>query len=248
VVLVTGGSRGIGEAIARLFVARGARVAISARKLQGLAGVAESIAAAHGKDAVFAVGAHSGQEDQCVRLVREVVGHFGRIDVLVNNAATSPHYGPLLGADGAAWDKTFDVNLKGYFWCAREVARHLVDRRAPGSIIHVASILGIAPAPMQGVYSMTKAAVLSMTKTLAMELGPSRVRVNAIAPGFTETTFIGSRLKDELWAADIQKRTPLGRFGTPEDVAEAAAYLASDAASFVTGHALVVDGGFSHPG
>lgn len=243
VALVTGGSRGIGEAVARAFAARGASVAISSRKIVGVTAVAESIAAQHGRDKVFAVSAHSGEEDQCVRLVREVLARFGRIDILVNNAGTNPYYGVLLDADRETWDKTFDVNLRGYFWCTREVARHLIERRAQGSIVNVASIMGIVAAPMQGVYSMTKAAILSMTRTLAIELGPSKIRVNAIAPGFTDTTFAGAILKNPELAADIQKRTPLGRFGTPDEIAGAAVYLASDAASFLTGHTLVVDGG-----
>jgi NAD(P)-dependent dehydrogenase (short-subunit alcohol dehydrogenase family) len=245
VALITGGSRGIGEAIARTFVARGARVVIAARKLDGVDAVAASIAKQHGADRVRAVAAHTGKEDECVRLVEETVATFGKIDVLVNNAGTNPYFGPMIQAGGAAWDKTFEVNLKGYFWCAREVARRLVARGAPGSIINIASIAGVVTSPMQGVYSMTKAAVISMTKTLALELGPSGIRVNAIAPGFVDTRLASAVLKNEDLAKVVLGRTPLGRHGTPDEIAGGALYLASDAASFLTGHTLVIDGGLT---
>ena len=132
VAVITGGSRGIGEAIARAFVAAGARVAIASRKLEGVEAVAASIAKEHGSDRVRAVAAHTGKEDECVRLVREAITAFGKVDVLVNNAGTNPYFGPMVSAEGGAWDKTFDVNLKGYFWCAREVARHLSARERSG--------------------------------------------------------------------------------------------------------------------
>ena len=245
VAVITGGSRGIGEAIARTFVARGARVMIASRKLDGVASVAASIAKEHGEDRVRAVAAHTGKEDDCVRLIAEAIAAFGKVDVLVNNAGTNPHFGPLVSAEGGAWDKTFDVNLKGYFWCAREVARHLSGREAPGSIINVASVAGIVASPMQGIYSMTKAAVISMTKTLALELGPSRIRVNAIAPGFVDTRLASAVLKNDDLVKVVLGRTPLGRYGTPDEIAGGALYLASDAASFLTGHTLVIDGGLT---
>src|SRR5580698_1459895 len=245
VAVITGGSRGIGEAIARAFVAAGARVAIASRKLEGVEAVAASIAKEHGGDRVRAVAAHTGKEDECVRLIREAITMFGKVDVLVNNAGTNPYFGPMVSAEGAAWDKTFDVNLKGYFWCAREVARHLSGREAPGSIINVASVAGIVASPMQGIYSMTKAAVISMTKTLALELGPSRIRVNAIAPGFVDTRLASAILKNDDLLKSLVGRTPLGRYGEPDEIAGGALYLASDAASFLTGHTLVIDGGLT---
>jgi NAD(P)-dependent dehydrogenase (short-subunit alcohol dehydrogenase family) len=165
--------------------------------------------------------------------------------VLVNNAGTNPYFGPFLNADMGAWDKTFDVNLKGYFWCAREVARHLVARGAPGSIVNIASVAGLVASPMQGVYSMTKAAVISMTKTLAIELGPSKIRVNAIAPGFVDTRLASAILKNDDLLKSLVGRTPLGRYGEPDEIAGGALYLASDAASFLTGHTLVIDGGLT---
>jgi NAD(P)-dependent dehydrogenase (short-subunit alcohol dehydrogenase family) len=245
VAVVTGGSRGIGEAIARTFVAQGARVVIASRKLDGVASVAASIAKEHGEGRVRAVAAHTGKEDDCVRLIAEAIAAFGKVDVLVNNAGTNPHFGPLVSAEGGAWDKTFDVNLKGYFWCAREVARHLSARSSAGSIINVASVAGIVASPMQGVYSMTKAAVISMTRTLAIELGPSAIRVNAIAPGFVDTKLASAILKNDDLVKVVVGRTPLGRYGTPDEIAGGALYLASDAASFLTGHTLVIDGGLT---
>jgi NAD(P)-dependent dehydrogenase (short-subunit alcohol dehydrogenase family) len=245
VAVITGGSRGIGEAIARAFVSAGARVAIASRKLEGVEAVAASIAKEHGAGRVRAVAAHTGKEDECVRLIREAIAAFGKVDVLVNNAGTNPYFGPMVSAEGGAWDKTFDVNLKGYFWCAREVARHLSGREAPGSIINVASIAGIVASPMQGIYSMTKAAVISMTKTLALELGPSKIRVNAIAPGFVDTRLASAVLKNDDLVKVVLGRTPLGRYGTPDEIAGGALYLASDAASFLTGHTLVIDGGLT---
>src|SRR5579864_8724909 len=149
VAVVTGASRGIGEAIARTFAAHGAKVALASRKLEGVSAAAESIAAEHGADRVAAFAAHTGKEDECVRLIADAIARFGRVDILVNNAGTNPYFGPMIAAENSAWDKTFEVNLKGYFWCAREVARHCVAREAPGSIVSVASIAGLVGSPMQ---------------------------------------------------------------------------------------------------
>jgi NAD(P)-dependent dehydrogenase (short-subunit alcohol dehydrogenase family) len=245
VAIVTGGSRGIGEAIARTFAAHGARVVLAARKADGVAAVAGSIDKEHGDGRALAVAAHTGKEDECVRLVRQAVEHFGAVDVLVNNAGTNPYFGPMLNAEMGAWDKTFDVNLKGYFWCAREVARHCIARGAPGSIVSIASIAGLVGTPLQGIYAATKAAVISMTKTLAVELAPSKIRVNAIAPGFVDTRLAGAILKNEDLLHHVLGRTPMNRYGTPDEIAGGALYLASDAANFLTGHTLVIDGGMT---
>jgi NAD(P)-dependent dehydrogenase (short-subunit alcohol dehydrogenase family) len=245
VCLVTGGSRGIGEAIARTFVAHGARVVLAARKPEGVAAAAESIAKEHGAERVVGIAAHAGKEEDCGRLVRETIKRFGQVDVLVNNAGTNPYFGPMLNVDMGAWEKTFETNLKGYFWCAREVARHCLGREAPGSIINVASVAGLVGSPLQGVYGATKAAIISMTKTLAVELGPSRIRVNAIAPGFIDTRLASAILKNDELLKVVLGRTPLGRYGTPDEIAGGALYLASDAASFLTGHTLVIDGGMT---
>lgn len=240
VAIVTGASRGIGEAIARTFAANGARVVVASRKIEGVGAVAESI----GPNA-FAVAAHTGREEDCTRLVATAIETFGKVDVLVNNAATNPYFGPLLDADIGAWDKTFEVNTKGYFWMTREVARHLRTREAPGSIINMASVAGLVASPLQGIYAMTKASVISMTKTFAYELAPSNIRVNAIAPGFVDTRFASAVLKNDALLEEVLRKTPMKRYGQPDEIAGAALYLASDSASYLTGQAIVIDGGMT---
>ena len=240
VAIITGASRGIGEAIARSYAANGAKVVLAARKFEGLSAVAESI----GENA-YAVVTHAGKQDECKRLVEAAVAKFGKVDILVNNAATNPHFGPLLEVDEGAWDKTFDVNAKGYFWMARDVAKHCIAREAPGAIINIASITGLMGAPGQGVYAMTKAAVISMTKTLGAELAKTGVRINAIAPGFVDTKFAAAVLKNDVLVEEVIRRTPMGRCGQPEEIAGAALFLASDAASYMTGQTIVVDGGMT---
>ena len=249
VAIVTGASRGIGESIARTFAAHGARVALAARKPDVLASVAASINDLHpfggGGPRAIAIAAHTGKEQDCVELVRRTVAELGKVDVLVNNAATNPYFGPMIDIAEPAWDKTFEVNTKGYFWMCREVARHLRGRDAPGSLVNVASVAGLAAAPMQGVYGMTKAAVISMTKTFAVELASSKIRVNAIAPGLVETKLASAIITNDALMDIVRARTPLGRYGVPDEVAGGALLLASDAASFLTGHTLVIDGGMT---
>lgn len=243
VAIVTGGSRGIGEAIARALASHGAKVVVASRKLEGVEKVAKAILE-EGGDA-HAVAFHAGEIDAPQKLVDAALGKYGKVDVLVNNAATNPHFGPFLTVERSQWDKTFDVNLRGYFECARAVAKHLSDRDAPGSIVNVASIVALAGTPLQGVYAMTKAAVVSMTKTLAVELAAMKIRVNAIAPGIVETRFASALTTNPQISEVMLARTPMKRFGQPHEIAGAALYLASDAASFCTGHVLVVDGGLT---
>jgi NAD(P)-dependent dehydrogenase (short-subunit alcohol dehydrogenase family) len=245
VAIVTGASRGIGEAIARCFAANGAKVVIASRKIESLSAVAESI----GPQA-FAVAAHTGKQDDCAMLVDAAVKKFGKVDVLVNNAATNPYFGPMVDIDEGAWDKTFEVNTKGYFWMTREVVKHLRSREVAGqvpggSIIHVASVAGLVASPLQGVYAMTKAAILSMTKTLAYELAANKIRVNAIAPGFVDTKFAAAVLKNDTLLEEVLRMTPLKRYAQPDEIAGGALYLASDSASYLTGHTLVIDGGMT---
>jgi NAD(P)-dependent dehydrogenase (short-subunit alcohol dehydrogenase family) len=238
VAIVTGASRGIGAAVARSFVRAGAKVVLASRRIESLQQLAEELG-----PSAHPFAAHTGKEADCTALIREAVRRFGKAEVLVNNAGTNPYFGPLLEVENAAWDKTFEVNLKGYFWTARELARHLVDRGAPGAIVNVASVLGLKASPLQGVYGMTKAAVISLTRTLAAELGGARIRVNAIAPGLVDTRLASALVKDEAISKVWLDRTPLGRVAQPEEIAGAALYLASDASSYVTGEVLVVDGG-----
>jgi NAD(P)-dependent dehydrogenase (short-subunit alcohol dehydrogenase family) len=238
VAVVTGASRGIGEAVARAFAAAGAKVVLASRRIEGLTAVAKSLG-----DAAHPFAAHTGKEPECKELIAEAVRHFGKLDVLVNNAGTNPYFGPMLETSSAAWDKTFEVNLKGYFWCTRELARHCIARGAPGSVINIASVLGKRASPLQGAYGMTKAAVISMTRTLAFELGSAGIRVNAIAPGLIDTRLASALVNDEEISRGWMSRTPIARVGQPAEVASGALYLASDAASYVTGEVLTIDGG-----
>jgi NAD(P)-dependent dehydrogenase (short-subunit alcohol dehydrogenase family) len=251
VALVTGASRGIGEAIARALARGGAKVVIASRKAEGIEAAAARIRAAVPEAEVLPLVCHAGDTAQIEALVAAVVERYGAIDVAVNNAATNPYFGPLLGVDAAAYEKTFEVNTRGYFELARAAARAMLDRGPPkqgGSIINVASVVALTGAPLQGVYAMTKAAVVSMTRTLATELGPSNVRVNAIAPGLVDTRFAAAIVQNPELQRRVIERTPLGRYAQPDEIAGAALYLASDAASFVTGHTLVVDGGMTIAG
>jgi len=243
VAIITGASRGIGEAISHAMSAHGATVVLCARKQEGLTRVADAINAAGGT--ALAVAAHTGKPEMLANLMDTTIKTFGKVDILVNNAGANPYFGPIIHTEDAAFAKTFEVNLKGYFDMARLVANHLMARNAPGSIINVSSVLGMGAAPMQGVYGMTKAAVLSMTQTMALELGSTGIRVNAIAPGLIQTAFAAALTTNEEISARVLARTPLGRFGDPSEVAGAAVYLASDAARYVTGHTLVVDGGLT---
>ncbi len=243
VAIVTGASRGIGEAIARAFADAGASVVLASRKLETLETVAHSIETRGGR--AIAMTCHMGKPEEVDALVADAVSHFGKVDVLVNNAATNPYFGPLMFADWAAWDKTFDVNVKGYFAASRAVARHLVDHGEPGSIVNIASVVGLMGAPMQGIYAMTKAAVISLTKTMAMELGSAGVRVNAIAPGLVDTKFASALVVNDDIRNLVLSQTALGRIAVPEDITGAALYLASDASSYVTGSTLVVDAGWT---
>ena len=241
VAIVTGASRGIGASIARTLAQAGARVVLVSRKREGLESVRAVINEQGGQADVLPC--HMGAPDAIEAMVQEAIGTAGPIDILVNNAATNPYYGPLLETEWPAWDKTFDVNVKGYFAASRAVAQHLLERKAPGSIINITSILGTMAGPHQGVYAMTKAAVISLTQNLALELGPSGIRVNAIAPGFIETKFSSTLVDNPSIKSALETRIPVGRIGQPEEIAGLALYLASDAASYATGHTYFVDGG-----
>ncbi len=243
VAIVTGASRGIGEAIARAFADAGAQVVISARKIEELQKVEAAIVAGGGQ--AKAVACHAGKLADVQQLIAATVANFGKIDILVNNAATNPYFGALLDVPDAAWDKTFEVNTRGYFYGAREVIKHLQARKSPGSIVNVASMVALRAAPMQGVYAMSKAAVVSMTQTLAFEVGGQGIRVNAIAPGLVDTKFASAIVQNDSLRSMIVGRTPLGRHAQPVEIAGAALFLASDASSYVNGHTLVVDGGLT---
>ena len=242
VAIITGASRGIGEAIALAYAQAGAAVVLTSRKIENVGPVAEQIRAAGGR--AIAVAAHAGQQDQIERVVERALAEFGRVDIAVNNAGTNPHFGPILTADGSHWDKIFEVNVKGYFFTAKAVAP-IMKQQCGGKIINVASIAGINPGPMMGVYSTSKAAVIMLTKVLAAELGPDNIQVNCIAPGFIKTKFSSALWTNPQLKAMLEKMTPAGRIAESEEVTGAALYLASDMSSFTTGAVLVVDGGVS---
>lgn len=239
IALVTGGSRGIGEAIATALARDGARVVITARKEPALREAAARIG--HG---VVPIASHAGDPAQIAALVARIDEEVGGIDILVNNAATNPHFGPLMTVEPAAFRKTFEVNLEGPFELTRQVARRLVDRNRPGAVINVASIYGLVGAPLQGVYAMTKAAMVSMTRTFALELGSSKIRVNAIAPGLVDTRFAATLVHDPALSKLFTDRAPLGRAAQPAEIGGLVAWLASDEASFVTGAVYTLDGGY----
>jgi NAD(P)-dependent dehydrogenase (short-subunit alcohol dehydrogenase family) len=242
VAIVTGASRGIGEAIAHTYAQAGAKVVLASRKLEGLTTVADAITSAGGQ--ATAIAAHMGEQSAIKELVQKTLETYGGIDIVVNNAATNPHFGPLLTSEESMWDKTLDVNLRGYFRLIRETVPHMIERGG-GKIINLASIAGITPSPGMALYGITKAAVIMMTRSLAVELGPNNIQVNAIAPGFIKTKF-----SQAIWGNDqindmLVKATPAGRIASVEELMGMALYLASPASSFTTGQAFVVDGGLT---
>lgn len=241
VALVTGGSRGIGEAIARGFVEQGATVIIASRKQEDLDAAAKSISEDTGGTCV-GWACHTGTEADIDALFAKLKAEFGRCDILVNNAATNPYFGPSIDMEMRAFDKTFEVNVRGYFMMCQRAGRMMVEQGG-GSIINVASIAGFSPGLMQGAYSMTKAAVISMSKVFAKELGSANVRVNALCPGVVDTKFASTLINTpEIHDAFID-HTPLGRHAQPSEMVGLAVYLASDASSYTTGTTMISDGG-----
>ena len=240
VAVVTGASRGIGAALAQALAGAGARVVLASRKMEGLEAMAESIRGSGGE--ALAVACHTGRAADVEALVAQAVKAFGGIDVLVNNAATSPHFGPIVEAEESHWDKTFEVNVKGYMHAIRACVPRMRERGG-GSIVNEASVAGMIPHSGLGVYGVSKAAVLMLTKTLAIELARDKIRVNAIAPGLIETRFSEALRASPEMVERALRAIPQRRIGQPEDLTGAALYLASDASRFMTGATLVVDGG-----
>ena len=242
VAVVTGASRGIGRAIALAYARHGAKVVLTSRKQPALDQVAEEVGAAGGE--ALPIACHTGDVEAIGALFERVEGEWGGVDVLVNNAATNPHFGPILTADDSHWDQTFEVNVKGYVHMARAVVPAM-RRRGGGAIVNVASIAGSVPHHGLGVYSVSKAAVLMLTKVLAAELAGDAIRVNAIAPGLIETRFSQALIEDPQISRRALRSIPLGRFGQPGELTGMAVYLASPAAAFTTGAVMYVDGGQS---
>jgi NAD(P)-dependent dehydrogenase (short-subunit alcohol dehydrogenase family) len=241
VAVVTGASRGIGEAIAKAYAEYGAQVIVSSRRQEGCDAVAASINAAGGR--ATAIACHIGDMGALTSLFENVQKTHGRVDVLVNNAATNPYYGHVLDTDLAAFQKTVDVNIRGYFYSS-VLAGRIMRSHGGGSIINVASVNAVRPGPLQGIYSITKTAVLGITRTFAKECGPDAIRCNALLPGLIRTKFAGALLADEEQLQHYLGTNPLRRVGEPMELAGAALFLASSASSYVNGAFLNVDGGF----
>lgn len=242
VALVTGASRGIGEAIARVLADNGSHVVVTSRKIDGCKTVAESIRN-HGGSAE-AVACHIGRMEDIEAVMEHVRQSCGGLDILINNAATNPFFGHILDTDLGVFQKTVDVNIRGYFFMSVQGAKIMRDRGG-GSIINTASINAIQPGDKQGIYSITKAAIVNMTKAFAKECATHNIRCNAILPGFTKTKLAGVLVDDEDIYQRQTARTPLGRYAEPIEMAGTALYLASAASSFTTGECIVVDGGYT---
>lgn len=240
VAIVTGASRGIGRATAVVLAAHGARVALASRKREDLDAVAKELAGGPGETLV--VPCHMGREEDVRNLVRVVLERWNRVDVLVNNAATSPVSGPFTETSLDVWDKIMAVNLRGPFLLSSLVGRGMKERRS-GHIINISSNEALDPSPDLGAYVISKSALISMTKVLARELGPFGVQVNCVAPGLVETKFATPLFRDEQVYRRYIAKTALKRHGQPEEVAELVLFLASAAAAFITGQTIAIDGG-----
>jgi NAD(P)-dependent dehydrogenase (short-subunit alcohol dehydrogenase family) len=240
IALVTGASRGIGEAIAKTLAAHGAHVIVSSRKAADCEKVAQEIRDAGGKAEVRAC--HIGELDAIKNIFAEIASAHGRLDILVNNAAANPYFGPILDTDVTAFQKTIDVNIRGYFFMSVQAGK-LMAKQGGGCIVNVASVAGIVPGAYMGIYSITKAAVISMTKAFAQELGAKNIRVNALLPGLTATKFAGALVQNDQIRKEAEKQISLHRVAQPDEMAGAVLYLCSPAASYTTGLEMIVDGG-----
>jgi NAD(P)-dependent dehydrogenase (short-subunit alcohol dehydrogenase family) len=240
--LVTGASRGIGEEIAKLLAEQGAHVIVSSRKLEDCQAVADEAVKAGGR--AEALACQIGRMDDIEATFEHIRVKHGRLDILVNNAAANPYFGHVLDTDLAAFNKTVEVNVRGYFFVSVEAGK-MMKAQGGGAIVNIASVNALQPGDKQGIYSITKAAVVNMTKAFAKECGPLGIRVNALLPGLTKTRFAGELFEDkeiyERWMAEI----PLHRHAEPREMAGTVLYLVSDASSYTSGECIVVDGGIT---
>ena len=242
VAVVTGASRGIGEEIARVLARYGAHVIVSSRKLDGCQVVADSIIESGGAASAFAC--HVGSMDDIAALFTHIRADHGRLDILVNNAATNPYYGHILDTDIDSFQKTVDVNLRGYFFMSVEAGKLMRDNGG-GSIVNTASIAGVQPSPGQGIYAVSKAAVINMTRAFAGECGEYNVRVNALLPGLTETKFAGALFDNPDFYAEAVRAIPLKRHAAPTEMAGVVLMLVSSAGTYINGECITVDGGLT---
>jgi len=239
--LITGASRGIGEATAHLLARHGAHVLVSSRKLDACEQVVAAIRAAGG--VASAIDAHIGDVASMDRLFSKIVDRGFGLDILINNAAANPYFGPMIDMDLAAFEKTTEVNLRGYFYCSQQGAK-LMREKGGGCIINVASVNARRAAPGQGVYSATKAGIASLTEGFAKELAPHKIRVNAVLPGLTDTKFASALTQNAQLMNQLLRQIPLGRAAEPSEIAPMLLFLASPAASYITGASFAVDGGY----
>lgn len=239
-VLVTGGSRGIGKEICREFAKYGARVIVSSRKADACEAVVDEIKK-NGGDAI-AIPANMGKMEEVNNLFLKSIENCGYIDVLVNNAATNPIFGPLLITEEKAWDKIIDVNLKGPFFLALKVAQKMIENKG-GSIINIASTAGLRAWPGLGVYGISKGAIVQMTRQMAREWAGGNVRVNCVAPGLIDTDFSRVLIDNAALREEALKNVSMNRHGNVSEIAALVLFLASDSASYITGQIVVADGG-----
>lgn len=240
VALVTGASRGIGQAIAELLAQYGAHVIVSSRKIDGCEAVAKGIREQGGK--ATALACHVGDMAQISDTFNTIRNDFGKLDILVNNAAANPYFGHILDTDLGAYNKTVEVNIRGYFFMSIEAGK-IMREQGGGVIVNTASVNGVRAGDKQGIYSITKAAVISMTKSFAKECGQFNIRVNALLPGLTDTKFASALTTNDDILKMALKTIPLGRVAQPEEMAGTVLYLVSDASSYTTGTTVIVDGG-----
>src|ERR1700730_8828008 len=242
VAIVTGSSRGIGRAIAEAYAAAGARVIISSRKQPACEAVANEINRKHGEECAIAIAANISDKKALEALVAETRQRLGKVDVLVCNAASNPHYGPQATISDEQFRKIFDNNVLSNHWLITMVAPEMIERKE-GAIIIVSSIGGLIGSSVIGAYNVSKAADFQLVRNLALEFGPHNVRVNAIAPGVIRTDFAKALSEDPKAEAALQRVTPLRRIGEPQEIAGAAVFLASKAGAYMTGQSIVIDGG-----
>ena len=240
--IVSGGSKGIGKAIALKYAQAGADVVICSRRKENLE--AAVIEAESNGFSLIPIECNTSNFDSIQSVVDLTMDKFGKVDILVNNAATNPYYGPILNSEESHWDKIFDVNVKGYFNFAKACSISMIKNNY-GKIINVASIAAKTPLEGLGVYNISKAAVVMLTKVLAKELGQHNIQINTLAPGLIKTDFSKALWEDEDTYNKIVKSIPQGKMGTPEDISGMALYLASDASDFITGSIFTVDGGIT---
>jgi len=242
IALVSGASRGIGESIARLLAQQGAHVIVSSRKIDDCTTVADAIRQDGGSAEAFAC--HVGSMDDIAATFAYIRATHGRLDICVNNAATNPYFGHILDTDLGAFNKTVDVNVRGYFFMSIEAGKLMRDNGG-GAIVNTASINALQPGPMQGIYSITKAAVVNMTKAFAKECGGLGIRCNALLPGLTRTKFAGALFSNDEIYDRAMEAIPMGRHAEPDEMAGTVLYLVSDASSYTNGECIVVDGGMT---